>query len=69
MKKLQSLEKEQEKKFENLEKKQHEMEKTINSMIEMLKKSPVVNQFVKEEILKDIRFVDGEVAQHMLIYS
>ena len=38
-------------------------------MIKMLKKCPVVTKFFEEEIVIDVKFMDGDIVEHMLINS
>ena len=54
-----------EKKLEKVEK----VEKSINEIIAMMKKNPISTQFVEEEIIIDIKYVDESVDNNMIIDS
>lgn len=54
-----------EKKLEKVDK----VEKSVNAVIEMLKKSPINMQFVEEEIIIDAKYVDTGAEKFMLVDS
>ena len=57
------------KKVELIEQKLPTLEKSINTVLEMMKKKTVNTQFVKEEIIIDVKYVEKNVDNMMIIDS
>ena len=57
------------KKVELIEQKLPTLEKLINTVLEMMKKKMVNTQFVEEEIIIDVKYVEKNVDNRMIIDS
>ena len=60
------------KKVEEIEKKMEKvdrMEKSVGEMMEMLKRNPINMKYVEEEIIIDVKFVDTNIGQRMIVDS